>query len=1144
MIRMTKISSGADAAKYFDAALVERAEGQHLKGADNYYVGENSKAVWGGRAAGILGLEGLAATRQDFINIMEGKVTNPQTGIPQDLSKNSQQRRAGYDLTWSAPKSASIAALVHGDDRITEAYKASVEAAMGMIQDYAAQYRQREGGGPPETFKSDSLIWASVQHETSRDGDPQLHIHSVLASITVDANGKFHSLTNDEIIKGRAYLMAAEFQNRDFERRCNELGYSTTRDKKGNFELDVISKESIKEQSKRSTAIDKHLRDQGIHPKEATFEQKRAASLATRKPKDEKSREESLKTWVSETDPERYEKENAAIEKIIQGGITQSYISEPALDKALAQALAHISESEFSFRNIELINEVQRFSVVKATLGQIESVIAKAKAEGTIVAHEGPVRFLTTKDLQALESKMLQTATGSIGAHRPIYYSHDDLEKAVHNENKRFIAKIEKEHGGKCDGLTSEQLSMVKEVLGTRNGVTLVSGWAGTGKSTAISAIKELAEVKGWRVIGVAPSSKATGEVRSVGIVDAKNVSKFLADLKTIPRELDFKIEAKKAETTSLYHGYIQIDANVRTLGLGIVKDTYIVNLKDMSVFRAPKNLLSPIQNAALAAKEILNTSAGKSKGAIDKEETPLGKAGALVGYAAARLAAGTVKLGIDYEKINTGSIEHAAISALAVAKIAGEKIQILQEVKLLEKEKENIEKTGNKEAKPQLMVVDEVGMVGTADLAKLIEYGKQTNTKMILQGDDKQFGSINGGRGAPQLADAFKNIGIGQVELTAANRYKTEQTKEIYQALYSNNYEKAVDLATKKEFEPKYTFDENYQPLEDNSELYKAAAKEYIEKSMDGKSVAVITITNADRIGVNEEIRQELKAAGKIDVKEFEFLNQKSAKLSEVEKIDVNVLKDREIEVLQVFMNIKLSNDPNAKPDFVKGEQVRVLGYYPEQNEIKIMDAKGNVTTINPETTKGFEPVLIEETRNFAKGDLVDTRAIIGTEYKLNKYGEVMRDEKTGEKLKNPSYLTNGESGKIKEINKSGATIVFGEGNKTKEVRLDHEQMKNIDHAFARTAHAWQGGTRDHAIAVLSASAAKVVNRENLLVIETRARDSVTFMTTDLFSLRRNAAELTEKTTALNAPKLETRIQKPPEKTPETKKQQPEKTL
>lgn len=1144
MIRMTKLSSATDASKYYDSALSERANGQHLAGADNYYVNENSKAIWGGKVSEILGIEGHAVTKEDFVKLFDGKVTNPQTGQSQDLSKNSKDRRAGYDLTFSAPKSVSIAALIHGDTRLIEEYRASIEATMGMLQDYAALYRQREGGGDPETYKSDSLLWMLVQHELSRDGDAQLHFHAVLASLTTDKNGIFHSLTNDEMIKGRAYLMAAEFQNRDFERRCNELGYSTTRDKKGNFELDAVSKESIKEQSKRSAAIDKRLRDQGINPKEATFEQKRAASLATRKPKDEKSREESHKTWVKEMGPDRYAKESSVIEKIIQGGTTQSYISEPDLDKALAQAIAHISESEFSFREIQLINEVQRFSVVKATLGQIESAIAKAKSEGTIVVHEGPVRFVTTKDLQALESKMIQTATSGIGTQRPIYYDHDDLEKAVDGANKAFIAKIAQQYGGKPTGLSSEQLTMVKEVLGSRNSTTCIQGNAGTGKTVAVEVTKELAKAKGWKVMGIAPSSKATGEIRAAGIVDAKNVSKFLADLKTIPRELDWKIESTKAKTSSLYSGYIQIDANVRTIGLGIVKDTYLVNLKDMTVFRAPKNLLTPIQNTALAAKEILNKSSGKAKLAFDKEETPLGKAGALLGYAAARLASGTVKLGIDYEKINTGSIEHAAIVALAVAKIATEKVQILQEVKQLETEKQNIEKTGNKEGKPQLLVVDEVGMVGSTDLAQLIEYGKQTNTKMILQGDEKQFGSIGGGRGAPQLAAEFKKVGINPIELTAANRFKTQQTQDINKALYQNNFEGAVDLATKKEFEPKYTFDENYERVEDNTELYKAAAMEYISKSIDGKSVAVITITNADRIGVNAAIREELKLAGKIDSKDFEFLNQKSAKLSEVEKIDVNVLKDRQIEVLQVFMNIKLSNDPDAKPDFIKGEQVRVLEYFPEQNEIKVINSKGHVTTINPETTKGFEPVLIEETRNFAKGDLVDARAIINTEYQLNKYGEVIRDQKTGEKLKNPNYLTNGSTGVIRDINKSGATIAFGEGKDLKIVRLDHEQMKNIDHAFARTSHAWQGGTRDHSIAVLSESAAKALNRESLLVIETRARESVTFMTTDMFSIRRNAAELTEKTTALNAPKIVTKIPKHPVKEPEAKKQQPEKTL
>lgn len=1140
MIRMTKISSGADAAKYFDSALVERADGQHLKGADNYYVGENSKAIWGGRAAEILGLEGQAATRKDFIAIMDGRITNPQTGISQDLGKNSQQRRAGFDLTWSAPKSVSIAALVHGDDRITEAYKASVEAAMGMIQDYASQYRQREGGGPPETYKANSLIWASVQHETSRDGDPQLHIHSVLASVTVDENGKFHSLTNDDIIKGKAYLMAAEFQNRDLERRLNELGYSTTRDSKGNFELDAISKESIKDQSKRSEAIDKNLREQGINPKDATYEQKRAASLTTRLAKVEITREESLNAWRNETDPARYGKEHAAIEKIIAGGITKSLVSQVDLDKALAKAVAHISANEFSFRELDLIKEVQRFTGGKATLGQIENTIANGKAGGQIISHEGPHRFVTTRELQALESKMIETALASKGAQRPIYYNHADLEKAVDTANKEFIAKIEKEHGGKSTGLSAEQLSEITGILGSRDGISLVQGDAGTGKTSAITVIKDLAEAKGWKVMGVATSSKATGEIQSAGITDAKNIAKFLADLTNIPRELDWKIEAAKAKTTSLYNGCIQIDANIRTLGLGIVKDTYVVNPKDMTVYRAPKNLLSPIQNASMDAKEIFNKVSGSAKATLNKDETPLGKAGALVGYAAARLASETAKLGIDYEKINAGGVEHAAIVALAMAKITGEKIEILKEVKALETKKENLEKTGNIEGKSQILIVDEASMVGSREMQKIIEYAAQTHTKIVIQGDGKQFGSVSGGRAFDQL----KQAGLVTHELTEATRFKTEQTKSINKALNDGDYEKALGLSTIKEFGEANKLDKDYSKVANDRDLYKATAKEYISQSKDGKSVAVITITNADRIAVNDEIRQELKAAGAISSKEFEFSNQQAAKLSDAEKKDVAILKESGIEVFKVVMDIKLSGDSNDKPDLKKGESVRVLEYFPDQNEIKVITEKGYVATINPEITKGLDPATRNESRNFSKGDIVDSRAIIGNEYKLNKYGEVERNEKTGEKIKNPNYLTNGESGKVQDINKSGATIVFGEGNNQRTVHLNPEQMQSIDHAYARTNYGTQGRTVDKAILVVGESGAKIADKENIYVAMTRARESVTTITTDRTALMRNASELTEKTTALNAPKIVTKIPKHPVKEPEAKKQQPEKTL
>ena len=247
MIRCTPITSGEGAAKYFFD-----------------YANEQSEGVWGGRAAEIMGLEG-AATRDDFIDILNGRLTNQETGVSQDLSLNSKERRSGYDMTFSAPKSTSIAALVYGDTRISDAYRESVKTALSQMEDLGAQYRQRDGG-QPVTYASNSLAYAFFEHETSRDGDPQLHIHAVIASITVDAQGKFHSLTNDELIQHKAYLKIGEMQQHDFARRCSDLGYTVIKDAKANFELAEISAKTIASMSKRAEGIKEHLKSRGINP--------------------------------------------------------------------------------------------------------------------------------------------------------------------------------------------------------------------------------------------------------------------------------------------------------------------------------------------------------------------------------------------------------------------------------------------------------------------------------------------------------------------------------------------------------------------------------------------------------------------------------------------------------------------------------------------------------------------------------------------------------------------------------------------------------------------------------------------------------------------------------------------------------------
>src|SRR5437762_6807538 len=114
---------------------------------------------WQGRFAAQLGLAG-AVPAEDFARLSQGQ--HPGTGeqlVRQRASYEYQgahgktiktmEHRAGWDATFSAPKSVSLTALVGGDDRVREAHRESVSTALEQLEYYT---QARIGGNhPPET---------------------------------------------------------------------------------------------------------------------------------------------------------------------------------------------------------------------------------------------------------------------------------------------------------------------------------------------------------------------------------------------------------------------------------------------------------------------------------------------------------------------------------------------------------------------------------------------------------------------------------------------------------------------------------------------------------------------------------------------------------------------------------------------------------------------------------------------------------------------------------------------------------------------------------------------------------------------------------------------------------------------------------
>src|SRR5215470_13895467 len=162
---------------------------------ENYYSeGDRIRGEWHGRLAQEWGLRG-EVQEEHFQRLANGQhpltaeqLVRHQTAREYVTARgetvSTMEHRAGWDATFSAPKSVSLTALVGGDERIREAHQQSVAVALGELEQYV---QARIGGNlPAET--TGKWVAATFEHDSARPVDayaaPQLHTHVVFFNVT------------------------------------------------------------------------------------------------------------------------------------------------------------------------------------------------------------------------------------------------------------------------------------------------------------------------------------------------------------------------------------------------------------------------------------------------------------------------------------------------------------------------------------------------------------------------------------------------------------------------------------------------------------------------------------------------------------------------------------------------------------------------------------------------------------------------------------------------------------------------------------------------------------------------------------------------------------------------------------------------
>lgn len=490
MLSIAKIGAGGAAEGL--AAYHEQEASQAR--AEDYYQSE-AAGQWKGALADALGLHG-EIQKGELLRVLQG--FHPQTGKP--LAKNAgPEHKAGWDCTFSAPKSVSIVwALADHDQRraIEGAQARAVEAALAYLEQHAFTSRSRQ---EPEQITR--TLSACYQHGASREGDPQLHTHAIIQNIGIDSAGRPCALEFDL----RHKMAAGALYRAELAAQLQELGYQTERDGDA-FKLVGVPQQAVEEFSKRRQQILAGLAAKGMHSARAA----EVAALATRKAK-ELTRAELEVNWRA-----------TAAELRLEAIRPQAPAQEREQMASPEEILARLTLQASTFTPMQLAAEVHREAQGKLNAAQAQDYLDSLKHDPELVALLAPkpgiyqrgdrdeIRY-TTREMLQVEQGLLDGAQARAA----------DRSHAVD-----VVAAL-----AARPTMSQEQTAALRHICQETGGVAVIEGMAGTGKSFLMGAARESWEAAGFEVRGAALPGKAADGLQEGAGIQSQTLHSLLSEL-------------------------------------------------------------------------------------------------------------------------------------------------------------------------------------------------------------------------------------------------------------------------------------------------------------------------------------------------------------------------------------------------------------------------------------------------------------------------------------------------------------------------------------------------------------------------------------------------------------------------------------
>ena len=441
------------------------------------------------------------------------------------------------------------------------------------------------------------IVAATFRHDTSRNLDPQLHTHAVLANMVKGEDGKWRTMANEGLY-ARQKLIGMLYRS-ELAASLGKLGYDIEKTHAdGRFEIAGVPRGAIDAFSTRRAEIEAAMETRGLGASADNPRLAERAALMTRAAKRDIDREELRDVWTkqaadlgldagalaaeavgksaaaereaaAEPVPERGngreplervpedadgarsvdtatmdapssmepaaagtrasapEREAAGTDADSSGRVSVSardmpmFEREVLADRALASpaadavswATAHLSEREAVFARTDLLAAALAHAPGAVAIGEAEREVAALEKAGTLHAVDIP----GTED--------------SLAADRTVGEERETVTLMRAGRGRGWASMRSWEAQAHLSGgpLTAGQKDAVKLILSAKDRTVGIQGYAGTGKTTMLNRARTLAEKKGYRMAGLAPSASAAQTLASEAGIESETLQRFLA---------------------------------------------------------------------------------------------------------------------------------------------------------------------------------------------------------------------------------------------------------------------------------------------------------------------------------------------------------------------------------------------------------------------------------------------------------------------------------------------------------------------------------------------------------------------------------------------------------------------------------------